>query len=60
MSNLKPGDNIGTNGGIYQEVDQHVDSFIVKERSCAIKGCILNRFTLFLSILFMNWNAIAS
>lgn len=23
MSNLKPGDNSGTNGGIYQEVDQH-------------------------------------
>lgn len=23
MSNLKPGDNSGANGGIYQEVDQH-------------------------------------
>lgn len=23
MSNLKLGDNSGTNGGIYQEVDQH-------------------------------------
>ncbi len=31
MSNLKPGDNTGTNGGIYQEVDQHghaVENFV--------------------------------
>jgi len=31
MSNLKPGDNTGTNGGIYQEVDQHghsIENFV--------------------------------